>query len=217
MKPQTSLPSYSFQEEIANSLTHAVGMLLAIAGLVILTLQSNRYGNVWHIVSCTIFASTLIVQYAFSTLYHSIGIKRYKRIFRTLDHSAIFLLIAGTYTPFMLVTLGGGWGWTLFTIIWFLALTGIVFQKTLIHWRWMSLTLYIGMGWVVLIAIKPLWDALPSGGLLLLFLGGLSYSLGVIFYVRKQMSFHHAVWHTFVLAGSIMHYLAVLLYVVPRS
>jgi hemolysin III len=194
-----------------------VGVFLAIAGLVILSIQASRYGDVWHVVCCTIFSCTLIMQYTFSTLYHSIGIKRFKRVFRTLDHSAIFLLIAGSYTPFMLITLKGGWGWTLFIIIWFLALTGIVFQKPLMHWRWISLTLYVGMGWVVLIAIKPLWDALSSGGLLLLFLGGLSYSFGVIFYVRKQMTFHHAVWHTFVLVGSIMHYFAVLFYVVPRG
>src|SRR5210317_1418697 len=177
MRTEQDIPRYSVGEEIANSITHGFGLLLAITGMAVLINFASRLGNTWHLVSCSIFATTLILQYAFSTLYHSIQVPRAKNIMRVLDHAAIFLLIAGTYTPFMLVNLRGVWGWTLFGIIWALALLGVLFQISLIHrWQRLSLALYIGMGWVVLVAFKPMLDEVAPGGLILLFLGGLAYT-----------------------------------------
>lgn len=218
MSSKISVPTYSIKEEIANSITHGVGLILAIAGLGVLIAFASRLGNAWHVVSCTIFATTLILQYTFSTLYHSIQLPRAKSIMRVLDHSAIFLLIAGTYTPFMLVNLRGTWGWTLFAVIWSLALLGVLFQVSLLRrWQGLSLGLYIGMGWVVVVAIKPMLDAVAPGGLILLLLGGLAYTSGVIFYLWKSLRYHHAIWHGFVLAGSILHFFAVLFYVIPLA
>jgi len=218
MSSKTNVPIYSIKEEIANSITHGVGLILAIAGLGVLIAFASRLGNAWHVVSCTIFATTLILQYTFSTLYHSIQLPRAKSVMRVLDHSAIFLLIAGTYTPFMLVNLRGAWGWTLLTVIWSLALLGVLFQVSLLRsWQGLSLGLYIGMGWVVVVAIKPMLDAVAPGGLILLLLGGLAYTSGVVFYLWKSLSYHHAIWHGFVLAGSILHFFAVLFYVIPLA
>ncbi len=218
MLPQTETPVYSIKEEIANSITHGVGLILSIAGLAVLIAFASRLGNAWHVVSCTIFATTLILQYSFSTLYHSIQLPRAKSVMRILDHSAIFLLIAGTYTPFMLVNLRGAWGWTLFSIVWALALLGVLFQVSLLRrWQGISLSLYIGMGWVVVVAMKPMLDAVAPGGLILLLLGGLAYTSGVGFYLWKNLRYHHAIWHGFVLAGSILHFFAVLFYVIPLA
>ena len=218
MHSKTTVPIYSIKEEIANSITHGVGLILAIAGLGVLIAFASRLGNAWHVVSCTIFATTLILQYTFSTLYHSIQLPRAKSIMRVLDHSAIFLLIAGTYTPFMLVNLRGAWGWTLFGVVWTLALLGVLFQVSLLRrWQGISLALYIGMGWVVVVAIKPMLDAVAPGGLILLLLGGLAYTSGVFFYLWKSLRYHHAIWHGFVLAGSILHFFAVLFYVIPLA
>jgi hemolysin III len=218
MSSTNVVPRYSIGEEVANSVTHGIGLILAIAGMAVLIGFASRLGNVWHLVSCTVFATTLILQYAFSTLYHSIQIPRAKSIMRVLDHSAIFLLIAGTYTPFMLVNLRDTWGWTLFGIIWTLALLGVLFQVSLLRrWQGISLSLYIGMGWVVVIAIKPMLDAVAPGGLILLLLGGLAYTSGVGFYLWKSLRYHHAIWHGFVLAGSILHFFAVLFYVIPLA
>ena len=218
MRIDHDTPRYTVGEEIANSITHGVGLLLAIAGMVILTGFASRLGNAWHLVSCIIFATTLILQYAFSTLYHGIQLPRAKSIMRVLDHSAIFLLIAGTYTPFMLVNLRGTWGWTLFSIVWTLALLGVLFQVSLLRrWQGISLSLYIGMGWVIIVAIKPMLDSVATGGLVLLLLGGLAYTSGVIFYLWKSLRYHHAIWHGFVLLGSILHFFAVLFYVIPLA
>jgi hemolysin III len=218
LAPNTDTPAYSIKEEIANSITHGVGLILSIAGLGVLIAFASRLGNAWHVVSCTIFATTLILQYTFSTLYHSIQLPRAKSVMRILDHSAIFLLIAGSYTPFMLVNLRGTWGWTLFGIVWTLALLGVLFQVSLLRrWEGISLALYIGMGWVVVVAIKPMLGAVAPGGLILLLLGGLAYTSGVVFYRWKSLSYNHAIWHGFVLAGSILHYFAVLFYVIPLA
>lgn len=218
MPAKIAAPHYSVGEEIANSVTHGVGLVLAIAGLAVLTAFASRLGNVWHIVSCTVFATTLILQYTFSTLYHGIQLPRAKSILRVLDHSAIFLLIAGTYTPFMLVNLRGVWGWTLFSIIWALAFLGVLFQMSLLRrWQGISLALYISMGWVVIVAVKPMLEAIAPGGLVLLLLGGLAYTSGVVFYLWKGLRYHHAIWHGFVLAGSILHFFAVLFYVIPLA
>ena len=218
MSSKTDVPSYSIKEEIANSITHGIGLILAIAGLGVLIAFASRLGNAWHVVSCTVFATTLIMQYTFSTLYHSIQLPRAKSVMRVLDHSAIFLLIAGTYTPFMLVNLRGTWGWTLFGIVWTLALLGVLFQVSLLRrWQGISLALYIGMGWVVVVAIKPMLGAVAPGGLILLLLGGLAYTSGVGFYLWKSLRYNHAIWHGFVLAGSILHFFAVLFYVIPLA
>ena len=211
-------PRYSFGEEIAHSLTHGIGAVLSIAGLVILVTFAAMRGNAWHVVSSAIFGATLIFLYTASTLYHSITHPDAKKVLRVLDHSAIFLLIAGTYTPFTLVTLRGGWGWTLFVLIWGLALVGIVYKITASkRFRLLSVLLYLGMGWLVLVAIKPMVTSVAVPGLVLLLAGGLFYTLGLIFFVWKQLPYSHAVWHLFVLAGSVCHFFAVLLYVIPPA
>ncbi len=207
---------YSFAEEIANSVTHGVGALLAIAGLGVLTGFAALRGDAWHIVSSSVYASTLILCFLASTLYHAVSHIGAKAILRTLDHSSIFLLIAGTYTPFTLVTLRGPWGWWLFGIIWGLALLGLIIQFTpLKKIRALSITLSALMGWVVIAAIKPLANSLETGGLWLLVLGGLCYTGGIAFYLWRSLRFHHAIWHLFVLAGGILHFFAVLFYVIP--
>lgn len=207
---------YTLGEEIANSITHGVGIVLSIAGLAVLTAYASLYGSAWHIISSVIFGTTLILLYTASTLYHSIQTPHIKHVMRILDHSAIFLLIAGTYTPFTLVSLRGPWGWTLFGIVWGLAAVGILFQTTLLQ-RWVvaSVLLYVGMGWVVVAAIKPMLAAIAPGGIALLVLGGLAYTSGIGFYVKRSMRYHHAIWHGFVLAGSVLHFFAVLFYVIP--
>lgn len=206
---------YSLGEEVANSVSHGIGAVLSAVGLGLLVWLSVRYGDVWHLVSSIVYGVSLILLYSASTLYHATTNPRAKRIFQLLDHSMIFVLIAGTYTPFALVSLRGPWGWTLFGVVWGIALAGIMLEtmkKERI--KWLSLSLYLGMGWMAIIIIKPMLDAVPSVGLMFLLAGGLSYSLGVIFYVRKQMLYHHAIWHAFVLAGSALHFCAVLLGVV---
>ena len=213
-----TIARYSIGEEIANAVTHGVGALLSIAGLAVLVSYAALYGDAWHVVSSSIFGATLVLLYAASTVYHSVWHLQTKKILQRLDHSAIFLLIAGTYTPFALVNMRGPWGWTLFGAVWFLALLGIALQ--LFPRRRnerLSLILYLGMGWMAVAAIKPFVAGVETGGLILLLIGGLFYSLGVIFYVWRQLSYHHAIWHGFVLAGSTFHFFAVLFYVVPEA
>lgn len=209
-------PNYTFGEELANSITHGLGIALSVAGLVILVVLSAIHGNAWHVVSCAIYGATMILLYTASTLYHSFQNPNVKRIMRVLDHSSIYLLIAGTYTPFTLVTLHGPWGWSLFGVVWSLALAGIAF-KVYFTGRFpkISTIIYVGMGWIAVIAIKPLMDILPAGGLIFLFGGGLSYTFGVIFYVWHKLPYHHAVWHLFVLGGTVLHFFGILFYVVP--
>jgi hemolysin III len=208
---------YSPGEEIANSITHGIGVVLAIAALGVLVIFSGRTGNIWHIVSVCVYGTTLILLYTASTLYHSIQHPRAKSILQILDHSAIFLLIAGTYTPFTLVSLRGPWGWSLFGVIWGLAVVGMLFQLlNLKHWRTASVILYICMGWAVIVAIKPLIANVATGGVVFLVLGGIAYTSGVLFYKQKRLKYNHAVWHLFVLAGSILHFFAILFYVLPK-
>lgn len=202
-------------EEIANSLTHGVGAVLSVVGLVVLALAAGRYGTTRTVVGCVVFGSALVLLYASSTLYHSIGHghARAKAVLRVLDHSAIFLLIAGTYTPFTLVSLWGPWGRTLFGVVWGLALAGITLRLVLRRRPTaLFVGLYLAMGWCVVVAAKPLLAAVAPGGIALLAAGGLAYSVGVVFYVSKR-PYHHAIWHVFVLAGSAFHYAAVLRYV----
>ena len=209
---------YSVGEEVAHAITHGLGFVLAIAGLTVLVARATLYGNEWHIVSSAIFGSTLVLMYMASTLFHSIPLPRAKHILRVIDHVSIYFLIAGTYTPFALVTLHGVWGWWMFGFTWGLALVGAVFKIFYTgRYEKLSLIIYLGMGWCMVVAIKPLLHALPTGGLLLILAGGLSYTGGVAFYVFERMRYHHAVWHVFVLGGSLFHYFAVLFYVVPGA
>lgn len=218
MSTRTRVARYSQAEEIANSITHGVGLLLAIGGLATLVAFAVLRGNAWHIVGCSIFGATLVLSYLTSTLYHSWPTVRAKSILRVFDHCAIFLLIAGTYTPLMLVNLRGPWGWSILGVVWGIATLGIVFKVTMLRkWTVVSVVLYVAMGWVVVVATKPLLSAVAPGGLLLLLLGGLAYTGGLIFYGLRRMPYHHAVWHLFVLAGSALHFFAVLFYVIPLA
>lgn len=210
-----SSANYSIGEEIANSVSHGIGAVASAVGLGFLIWLSLEYGDAWHLVSTTIYGVSLILLYSASTLYHAIPHPRAKRIFQLIDHSMIFVLIAGTYTPFALVSLRGPWGWSLFAVVWGIAIIGIlleIIQKERI--KWLSLSLYLGLGWMAVVVIKPMLEMVPTLGLLFLLAGGLSYSLGVVFYVRKQMTYHHAIWHVFVMAGSALHYCAILFGVV---
>lgn len=208
--------NYSVGEEIANSITHGVGALLSIGGLAVLVGFASLRGDAWHIASCSIFGTTLILLYVASTLYHSIPMPDVKVILRMIDHSAIYLLIAGTYTPFLLVNLRGPWGWSLLATIWGIAIVGILLKTTSFgRLPGVSLTLYLAMSWLIIIAIKPMLAVLDRGGLELLLLGGLTYTAGIIFYCWEKLPYSHAIWHLFVLAGSCFHFFAILFYVIP--
>ena len=218
MQDRAVAVGYSLKEEIAHSVTHGIGALLSVIGLAILVVYSSLYGDAWHIVSSSIYGTTLIVLYTASTLYHAITVPNIKQWLQKLDHAAIFLLIAGTYTPFTLVNLRGGWGWTLFGIVWSVAIAGMVMELMVKRrYKRLSIGLYLGLGWVVAIAVAPLVANVETGGLVLLLAGGLFYSLGVIFYVWKTLVYHHAIWHLFVLAGSACHFFAVFFYVIPDA
>lgn len=200
-------------EEKFNALSHLVGALLALTGLVVLVVVAARSGDPYRIVSFSIYGGSLLLMYTFSTLYHSLE-GRPRAVFRKCDHLSIYLLIAGTYTPFTLTVLRGGWGWSLFGVVWGLAVLGIVIDSLPRQGnRILPLIIYLSMGWLILIALKPLLRSLPFGGFLLLLLGGLFYTVGVVFYtLDERVRYFHGVWHLFVLAGSLNHYFAVLLY-----
>jgi hemolysin III len=205
-------------EEIASAIIHGVGLVLAMVGLGVLTAFAATHGTAWLMVACSIYGATLILLFAASTAYHAVTQVRVRAVLRVIDHSAIYLLIAGTYTPFTLVKLHGPWGWSLFGAVWGLALAGIILQSRLLRARQVfSLGIYLLMGWAVLVAAVPLWRALDAGGLLLLAAGGLSYTLGCVFYAWKSLPWGHAVWHLFVLAGSAFHYFAILFHVIPLA
>jgi hemolysin III len=218
MKAYNSLPRYSLREDFANSIIHGAGFILSIIGICLLIAFASINGNIWHVVSCSSYGATLVFLYIASTLYHSIQLAKAKRVLRTLDHSTIFLLIAGTYTPFTLVNLRGPWGWSFFGVIWGLAVIGILFQTMMLRkGAIVSVAFYVAMGWVVVVAIKPMLSLVDTGGLVLLLLGGVAYTTGVVFYVWRKMPYNHAVWHVFVVAGSALHFFAILLYVIPLS
>jgi hemolysin III len=216
MNDSQNIAQYSFLEEIFNSITHGIGALVSIAGLVLLIVFSSIYGSASHIVSCTIFGLTLVLLYTASTLYHSFQKPKLKHIFRIFDHSFIYVLIAGTYTPFMLVTIRGVLGWTIFAFVWSLTVIGVVFKVFFVHrFNIVSTIAYILMGWIIILAIKPLFQTLPGGGIVLIICGGLAYTLGTVFYAWKRLPFNHAIWHLFVLTGSVCHFFAVMFYVIP--
>lgn len=201
-------------EERLNSITHLIGAAAALAGLVVLVVFASLQGDPWKIVSFSIYGTTLLLVYLSSTFYHSLS-GRAKMVFQKLDHAAIYLLIAGTYTPFALVSLQGAWGWSIFGVVWGLAVAGIVQDALAIKWhRLIAVILYVLMGWIGLIAIKPLLQSLPFAGFMWLLVGGFFYTLGIVFYaLDHKYKYFHGIWHLFVLAGSISHYVSILVYV----
>lgn len=209
----------SAKEELANALTHGVGLVASVVGLPILIIAAQNRGDFLTIIGTSVFGATLIALYAASTLYHATPHPVRKQRWRVADHMAIYLLIAGTYTPFTLGVLRGTWGWTLFGIVWTLAALGVLFKLWFGSGRFhrLSTAIYVLMGWVIVIAIKPLVQAMPEPGVMLLIAGGLSYTGGVVFYIDKRRAWTHPVWHLFVLGGSACHYFAVLFYAYPRA
>ncbi len=200
-------------EEIANSVSHGVGLVAALAAAPFLVVHAVRRGGTGAIVGASVFAATVVLLYLASTLYHALPRNRAKRVFQVIDHGAIFLLIAGTYTPFTLGVLRGAWGWTLFGLVWGLAAVGVVLKAVgRLQQRTLSTLLYLGMGWLILIAIRPLWLRVPLSGLLWLLLGGIAYTAGLAFFAAKGVRYSHFVWHLFVLAGTACHFFAVLWY-----
>ncbi len=203
-------------DEIANSVTHGVGVLLSVAGLVVLVTLAALHGTAWHIVACSVYGATLVLLYLASTLYHAIQAPRAKRVFRVFDHAAIYLLIAGTYTPFVLITLRGKLGWTLFGVVWGLAVAGLVFKSMRLEgYEIASTVVYALMGWIGLVGIRSLYASLQLQGVLWILGGGLLYTLGIVFFAMNRR-YCHAIWHVFVLAGSVCHFYAVLRYIVLR-
>ncbi len=210
--------SYTPREELANAITHGVGVVLSLAGLALLVTFAALRGDAWLVTSAAIFGTTLVLLYTASTLYHVFRDAETKRLLRKFDHAGIFLLIAGTYTPYLLVSLRGAWGWSLFGVVWGLGIVGVVMKFWLAgRFRVLSTMIYLGMGWIVVVAAKPMLAAVPAGGLWLLLAGGLCYTGGAAFYLWKQLPYHHAVWHLFVLAGSVCHWASVFGYVVPGA
>ena len=200
-------------EEVANSLTHALALALVVVGGPVLIVTALREGTLTDVVAVSVFAAAMALMYFASAVYHALKPGPAKHVFHVLDHAAIYLLIAGTYTPFTLGVLKGAWGWTLFGVVWALAILGIVIKLVAgFRWHKLSIAVYVAMGWIAIVAIKPLMAALPAGGFAWLLAGGLAYTAGVAFYVNKRLRYSHAVWHLFVLAGTACHYVAVLRY-----
>jgi hemolysin III len=203
----------SLGEEIANSVSHGVGLLAAMAAAPVLVLDAMQRGGTAGILGASVFAATMVLLYLTSTLYHALPQNKAKRVFRALDHGAIFLLIAGTYTPFTLGVLRGTWGWTLLGLVWGLAVAGVILKSVGgLRYPVLSTCLYLGMGWLVLIAVRPLWVHVPLAGLLWLLAGGIAYTAGVAFFAAQRLRYSHFVWHLFVLAGTACHFFAVLWY-----
>jgi hemolysin III len=206
---------YKLGDLLANAITHGVGALFALIGAVFLIVASTR-GSAWHVASCSIYATALVLVYLCSTLYHSLVRTGARHVFQVLDHSAIYLLIAGTYTPFTLVSLHGRLGWFLFAVIWTLAIAGVVFKSVALgRFQIASAVIYIFMGWFIVFAARPLVHAISWHGMAWIAAGGFFYTVGIVFFAYDRLRYFHALWHVFVLAGSIAHYFAVLLYVVP--
>ncbi|HNR31600.1 MAG TPA: hemolysin III family protein [Candidatus Hydrogenedentes bacterium] len=206
---------YTLAEEIANAVTHGVGVVFAVVALVLLVVYASFGGDAWRIVSASIFGSALVLLYLASTLYHALPQPSIKRIMRVFDHGAIYVLIAGTYTPFLLGDMRGPWGWVLFGVLWGAAVAGIIFKFFCIgRFDFVATLLYVAMGWTAIVAIKPALTMLPPGALVLLLIGGLLYTSGVVFYLWDRLPYNHAIWHLFVLGGSALHFAAVLAFAV---
>ena len=214
-RSKITIPSYTLGEELLNSISHGVGALLGVAALVLCVVMAALKGNVWGVVSGSIYGASLIILYTMSTIYHALKVNRAKKVFRVIDHCSIYFLIAGTYTPYTLVTLRGGWGWTLFGIVWGAAIIGITLNAIDIKkFKILSMITYLAMGWVIIIAIKPMLSAMAPGGLWLLLLGGISYTIGAVLYgMGKKKRYVHGVFHIFVVIGSVLHFFSILFYV----
>jgi hemolysin III len=209
----TNKKSISLQNEIANSISHGLALLLALVMVPVLVLSAVRIGNIHFAIGASVFGGTVVLLYLASTLYHSLTHERAKHFFRLFDHSSIFLLIAGTYTPFSLGVLRGPWGWTLLTVVWVLAVIGIVTKAVLgVRHSWISMTLYLLMGWLAVVAVKPIFLLVPAPGILLILAGGLAYTGGLGFLAARRMRYGHFIWHLFVVAGTACHFFAVLWY-----
>lgn len=202
---------YTLGEEIFNSVSHGAGGMLAIAGTVVLIVIAALYSNAWGVVSSAIYGASMIILYTMSTLYHAITNKKAKSFFRIMDHNTIFILIAGTYTPYTLVPLRGPVGWTLFGIIWGAAIIGIVFNSiSLEKAKKLSLVCYVAMGWAIIFAIKPMIASVTKTSLVFLLIGGIFYTAGIVFYAVKKIRYFHSVWHLFTVGGTVFHYFSIL-------
>jgi hemolysin III len=200
----------SSAEEVINSITHGIGALLSIVALIVLIMVAGQHGDIWHLVSFSIYGCTLILLYLSSTLYHSFTSPKLKSLFARFDHVSIFLLIAGTYTPILLTSLRGALGWTLFAIIWTVAIAGGIIRSIYLHrFRKLMVVIYLIMGWMFVLAGKQIYLNLPSISITFLALGGIAYSVGVIFYMWRKLPYSHGIWHLFVLAGSVLHFFAI--------
>lgn len=209
---------YSEREERVNRYTHGIGALVSIIGVIALIILASKQQDAYRVVSACIYGTAMITFYCLSTVYHSMNKPSIRYIFRILDHASIYLMIAGSYTPFALVTLRGPWGWTLFGTVWGLGVVGAIMKIFTTHrLHFIGPILYIALGWIVVIAWKPLSAALPAHGLLLLFAGGVAYTAGVIFYLWDRLPYNHAIWHLFVLAGSACHFYSIYYYVIQRQ
>jgi len=209
-KPTWKNPFYTRSEEIANSITHGIGAALSVVGLILLVVLAVIYGDIWRVVSFSIYGSSLIMLYLASTLYHSLPQPKVKRILRKFDHAAIYILIAGTYTPFLLVSLRGSIGWTFFALVWGMAAAGILWKMFFLgKLEVLATIIYILMGWMCVFAFKDMLAYVPPLGITMLVTGGVVYTLGVIFYAWEKLPYNHAIWHLFVLGGSICHYAAI--------
>ena len=210
---RSDVSDQKFGEEIANSITHGLGTALSIAALVLLTVFAAKYGDAWRVISFSIYGTTLIILYTSSTLYHSFPRGRVKRLFRIFDHSSIYLLIAGTYTPILLTLLRGPWGWTLFGVLWTMAVGGIITKVFFTgKLETVSVLIYVFMGWIIVFALKPVLQYVPGGLIVWLVVGGISYTFGIIFYAWEKLPYNHTIWHLFVLGGSISHFFGMLFY-----
>ncbi len=207
----------SLKEELINSITHGLGAVLGVAGTVVAIVWAALYGDGYSVVAASVYGAMLIILYTMSTLYHAFTNETAKKVFRVFDHCSIFLLIAGTYTPFVLGPLRGAFGWTIFGIIWGMTVLGVVFNAISIEkFKVFSMICYIVMGWLIIIAFKPMMDVIGFiPGMLLLLLGGVAYTVGIIFYAMKNVPFMHGIWHLFVLLGSVLQYFAILFYALP--
>ncbi len=215
-KQKYCMPTYTLGEELCNAISHGLGTGLSIAACVLCIVRAAIHGDAWCVVSASIYGASLIMLYCMSTLYHSFTNKTAKRVFRVFDHTSIYLLIAGSYTPITLVTIRSALGWVIFGIVWGVAILGIVLNSISIDkFKIFSMVSYIMMGWAVILGISPLIKALPRNGLVFLVIGGICYTVGIIFYALKKLKYMHSVWHLFVLAGSILQFFAIYLYVLP--
>lgn len=207
---------FSKREEVANSITHGIGVILSIAALVLLIVFASLKGNAWHVVSFTLFGSTMLLLYTSSTMLHSLPQGKAKNVFEILDHSSIYFFIAGTYTPFLFLAVKGSLGWSLFGVVWGLAIAGTVFKCFFVKkYLFVSTIGYVALGWMITFAWGPITNSLPYDAILLLVLGGIFYTVGAIFYLWRMFPYHHALWHLFVVAGSVMHFFCIFMYLLP--